>query len=359
MSHSKVAVISDVHANYQALQAVLAHADNQGVTDVWFLGDAVGYGPDPHRCLELLTKNVSHPNTCWVLGNHDKALCYPPNSVPTIVSSDMNNHVHMPIQLDPLRQHIGINPDNLTAFSINYEILEVYPGQRKFLLDRPEKSHTHRNYFLVHGGNRENTPTTTYIWDHINVCEEFLLSVYKITGQVLSDLKSAGLPGIILKQLAVLCNREIEGEHEFLTRLRQVVTGELTEEHRKIIQDKVFLVKQEKRENDPDLNIFFSGHTHKPACFRGSNNTEKITFKEQDLKTAQVMALNGKQVWFLNPGSVGQPRDGDPRASYMVLDTDERTIRLHRVEYNIQAVQKQMARLAMPENLISRLSRGQ
>ncbi len=127
MSHSKVAVISDVHANYQALQAVLAHADNQGVTDVWFLGDAVGYGPDPHRCLELLTKNVSHPNTCWVLGNHDKALCYPPNSVPTIVSSDMNNHVHMPIQLDPLRQHIGINPDNLTAFSINYEILEVSP----------------------------------------------------------------------------------------------------------------------------------------------------------------------------------------------------------------------------------------
>ena len=69
MPESKVAIISDVHSTYEALQSVISHADTEGVTEVWFLGDAVGYGPDPNGCVELLR---SMPHLC-IAGNHDWA----------------------------------------------------------------------------------------------------------------------------------------------------------------------------------------------------------------------------------------------------------------------------------------------
>ena len=60
----------------------------------------------------------------------------------------------------------------------------------------------------------------------------------------------------------------------------------------------------------------------------------------------------------VNPGSVGQPRDGDPRASYAVYDAEAMTIKLHRVEYEIATTQKLMAEAGLPRWLIERLSTG-
>ena len=85
---------------------------------------------------------------------------------------------------------------------------------------------------------------------------------------------------------------------------------------------------------------------------------DKIDFVEFDLKKETEIRLDEKHVWFLNPGSVGQPRDRDPRASYMILDRDSYTLHLHRVEYNIHATQKQMEDYGMPVNLIRRLNAG-
>jgi diadenosine tetraphosphatase ApaH/serine/threonine PP2A family protein phosphatase len=62
--------------------------------------------------------------------------------------------------------------------------------------------------------------------------------------------------------------------------------------------------------------------------------------------------------YMVNPGSVGQPRDRDPRAAYAVLDTDRGTLTAHRVEYDIAATQRQMALANLPEVLIARLPHG-
>ena len=62
--------------------------------------------------------------------------------------------------------------------------------------------------------------------------------------------------------------------------------------------------------------------------------------------------------WLLNPGSVGQPRDGDPRASYLVLDTATASIAWHRVAYDIEPVQAAMRAAGLPGFLVSRLSIG-
>lgn len=357
MSNNRVAIISDVHANYQALQAVLAHAHKQGVSEIWFLGDAVGYGPDPHRCLQLLEKEVVNRNA-WVLGNHDKVMRYSPNNKPYGDENGMNNNHHLRLQTDPIAQYIGTNTDNLAACKINHDILDVFSDSRDFLLSHPATSHIDDRFFLVHGGVRHGTPTTTYTYDRIHVYNEFWLPIYKITNKVLKKLKSTGLPGDLIKKLRVLKRQEIIGEHEFLDLLERTIEDKPAEEHIERIQKHAFLTTR-KRFKNPPLNIFFFGHTHHPACFKGTNRTIKMEFSAFHLEPGKEISLDDEQVWFLNPGSVGQPRDGDCRASYLVLDTKAGTVQLHRVEYNIRAVQKQMERLAMPVNLISRLSKGQ
>lgn len=356
MTDSKVAIISDVHANYQALRAVLSHAHSQGAADIWFLGDAVGYGPDPHRCLELLRKQVTNP-AAWIMGNHDEVMRYNPNNKPPNDEEGNNNHHYLRIQTDPITQHIGVGTDQLTAFRINYEILDAFTDSRDFLLSHPTTSHINHCFFLVHGGVRSGTPTTTYTTDRIDISNEFLLPIYKISAQVLKKLECKGIPDDIVKQLAALKNREIIGEQEFLELLEQTIGNKQAGEHKKTIQDNAFLTTR-RRFNDPDLNIFFFGHTHHPTCFKGANQSDRMEFLAQHFEPGKEIPLEDDKVWYLNPGSVGQPRDGDSRASYIVLDRKKQTVQLHRVEYNIRGVQKQMQRLDMPVNLISRLEKG-
>ena len=63
--------------------------------------------------------------------------------------------------------------------------------------------------------------------------------------------------------------------------------------------------------------------------------------------------------WLLNPGSVGQPRDGDPRAAYLMLDLQERVAEFHRVEYDVAGTQREIREAGLPEGLAARLELGQ
>jgi predicted phosphodiesterase len=98
----------------------------------------------------------------------------------------------------------------------------------------------------------------------------------------------------------------------------------------------------------------FYGHTHKPVIIRcgEDNNCVLSEFTEEN-----DVAMEGSRL-FVNPGSVGQPRDVDPRASYAVYDSETKTIRLIRVPYDIAAVQAKMLKNGLPSGLISRLSYG-
>ncbi len=95
------------------------------------------------------------------------------------------------------------------------------------------------------------------------------------------------------------------------------------------------------------------GHTHAPLAFKEEGNTcTSIT-----LSTGIGLVLGEKRM-IINPGGVGQPRDGDPRASYAIYESEGRMLRLYRVEYDIQSTQDKMVRSGLPMTLVSRLESG-
>ena len=95
------------------------------------------------------------------------------------------------------------------------------------------------------------------------------------------------------------------------------------------------------------------GHSHIPAAYK----QEGATCQTIHLMAGVGLVLH-KQRMIVNPGSVGQPRDGDPRASYAIYDSEGLMLRLYRVEYNIEATQNKMMRAHLPVHLITRLEQG-
>ena len=98
--------------------------------------------------------------------------------------------------------------------------------------------------------------------------------------------------------------------------------------------------------------LCFVGHTHVPEIFIREEDGRISNYNAGELE------FEVSKKYIINVGSVGQPRDGDPRASYGILDTDERRFRLNRVSYPIDTVQEKMVKVNLPEYLIERLSYG-
>jgi diadenosine tetraphosphatase ApaH/serine/threonine PP2A family protein phosphatase len=239
-------VLSDIHSNLEAFQAVL---DDAGPVDqVWCLGDVVGYGPDPNGCVELLR---SLPHLCTA-GNHDWA---------TLGKLDLRD----------------FNPDAREANLWNRQ--QLTPENLAYLEALPEKL-VDGQFTLIHGSPRFP------IWEYI---------IYASTAQ-------------------------------------------LSFEHF-------------------DTPFCFVGHTHTPVIFR--------LVKEGDAEKCKAMSpsLNGpialgSERMIINPGSVGQPRDGDPHASYVILDTNALTFEHRRVEYSVEKTQAMMMEHNMPLRLVLRLGYG-
>lgn len=100
--------------------------------------------------------------------------------------------------------------------------------------------------------------------------------------------------------------------------------------------------------------ICFAGHTHWPMLFKETGGD----LKPSHLFSEKKIALNENCRYLVNPGSVGQPRDGDPRASYLLFNRKDLTIKLKRVAYDIEKTQKKMRKLSLPQFLIRRLEFG-
>jgi diadenosine tetraphosphatase ApaH/serine/threonine PP2A family protein phosphatase len=96
--------------------------------------------------------------------------------------------------------------------------------------------------------------------------------------------------------------------------------------------------------------VCFHGHTHIPVMFERGKRVSRSHF-------TTVKVTTGTR-YFINVGSVGQPRDGDPRAAYCIYDIDERTIELRRVKYDIPRVQKKILDAGLPDRLAKRLQFG-
>lgn len=113
--------------------------------------------------------------------------------------------------------------------------------------------------------------------------------------------------------------------------------------------------------NATDIPLTFFGHTHFPSLFALHRNggLDLQCSADGSLPTDTWISLDSRSRYLINPGSVGQPRDGDPRAACAVFDADAYAIKFIRVRYDIAAVQEKMRRIRMPVFLIDRLSLGE
>ena len=238
----RVAVVSDIHGNLQALEAVLGSIDQDAPDAIWCLGDLVGYGPRPNRCCALVAERA---DVC-LIGNHDLAA------------------------LGRLDLEI-FSPD--AALTAEWTARELEPERRAFL-EGLEPKGEREGVGLFHASPRDP------VW-------EYVLS-----------------PGIAYAGLAAT-----------------------------------------------PQDIVLVGHSHVALAFRLSTTTLATAAEGTEVELA------GDR-WLLNPGSVGQPRDGDPRAAWLLLDLDSRRATFRRVAYDVAATQAEMRELELPEALAARLEHG-
>jgi predicted phosphodiesterase len=242
----RVAVLSDIHANIVALDAVL---DSLGSVDaVWHLGDVVGYGPAP----DDVVARLGAAGAIGVRGNHDAA---------AVGALDLD----------------WFNPDARAA--ISWTARTIGPSTTAWLASQPVER-TESDIALVHGSFRDPT------WEYIT------------HGPVARA------------SLAVLAER--------------------------------------------GLRHGLFGHTHLPSVFRDDDGRIE-SIRPGD---GSIFHLDERAA-LLNPGSVGQPRDGRPEAACLLLDTEAATATWRRVGYDIGAVQDAMRAAHLPERLAVRLAFGQ
>jgi predicted phosphodiesterase len=241
----RVAVISDIHGNLAALEAVLAAIDAEPPDELWCLGDLVGYGPKPNECTAIVQERAA---VC-LCGNHDLG-------------------VLGTIDLDEFSGDAG------TAALWTREVLA--DDARAFLAGLEPQGKA-SNVALFHGSARDP------VWEY-----------------VLSDEAAA-------------------------------TTLVLTEEQ-----------------------VVLVGHSH-VALQVGLRDT----LLEGGLAPNGTEVAFGSVRWLLNPGSVGQPRDGDPQAAYLVLDLDAGRASFRRVPYDVERTQTEMRAVGLPVLMAERLALGQ
>jgi predicted phosphodiesterase len=242
----RIAVLSDIHANYHALEAVLAAVDAERVDEVWCLGDTVGYGPRPNRCCTIVRERTA---VC-LAGNHDLAVT---GEIPL---GEFSRGASLAAQWT--REVIA--PENLAYLQT------LKPQGHEGIVG------------LYHASPRDP------VWEY-----------------VLSTL------------LAELCLDE--------------------QSHR----------------------VCLVGHSHVALSF--VRRQGELATGEPRRNGAQLDLAAGE--WLINPGSVGQPRDGDPRASWLLLDLDGLTASFLRTDYDVAGAAAAIRAARLPDSLAERLEYGQ
>jgi diadenosine tetraphosphatase ApaH/serine/threonine PP2A family protein phosphatase len=239
----KIAIVSDIHGNYDALEAVLEDIDQQGgVSKIYCLGDVIGYGALPNECTEKI-RDVAETS---VAGNHDFA------SVGKLSFEFFNTYA---------KKSAVWTKDTLSQENI------------KWLQDRDYASQVD-NFTLVHG-----TPFSPEMFHYISTLNDAKVSF--------EEMKS---------------------------------------------------------------EICFVGHSHVPIVFFDTNPISYVVKEEIKLST--------KEKTIVNVGSVGQPRDENPKSCYAIYDNEEATVKLIRVKYDIDAAYDKIIKAGLPEILAARLREG-
>jgi diadenosine tetraphosphatase ApaH/serine/threonine PP2A family protein phosphatase len=107
-----------------------------------------------------------------------------------------------------------------------------------------------------------------------------------------------------------------------------------------------------------ESRLAFFGHTHVQGGFIWNQSRVETILRTSSNETSQAMEIDAECAYMLNPGSVGQPRDGDPRAAYCVYDCETRRVTYHRVVYDVAAAQQKIHAAGLPTILADRLAVG-
>ncbi|HSI82020.1 MAG TPA: metallophosphoesterase family protein [Solirubrobacterales bacterium] len=247
----RLAIISDIHANLPALEAVLEDVTGAGIERIWCLGDVVGYGAEPDACATLVAERCE---LCLV-GNHDLAV------------------------LDAL---------DISSFSPAAAEAVLWTRERArpetiSFLEGLEPADTERDPAAYHASPRDP------VWEYV-----------------------------LWPEQAAEC-----------------------------------IAVQARR-------VSLIGHSHVALFFTLADEANKPAGEARGAQaTAGTRLELGRGRWLINPGSVGQPRDGDPRASWLELDTREWTGSYHRVAYDIDRAADAIVAAGLPEHLAGRLYIGQ
>jgi predicted phosphodiesterase len=240
----RIAVISDIHSNLHALEAVLTDIDAEAPDEIWCLGDVVGYGPRPNECADIVRERAA----VVLVGNHDLA------AIGKLDTADFGP---------------------LAAESAAWTG-QTLGEQQAAWLRTLEPSATRKGLELFHGSARDP------VWEY-------------------------------------------------------VLTEEVAYENLQVTTAPIVLV----------------GHSHLALAlsFDGDRLDGGLARGGTELDTSSAR-------WLINPGSVGQPRDGDPRAAWLLIDSPVGRAAFRRVPYPIEQTQAEMRAAGLPEDLAARLERG-
>lgn len=247
-------ILSDVHANVEALGAVLAHAARKKRDAVLFLGDAVGYGAAPNQVLERLRSLKGR--VVSVRGNHDR------------------------VTLDASKGAVFFNSHARRA--VEWAAGVLTPASRTFLKRLPVGPLSiDDDVAICHGSPADE--------------DEYLLTEMEAFGA-------------------------FRAGSAFVT---------------------------------------FFGHSHVPSVFELERQGDRASLSGYVLRGSRVtLDLHPSRRYLINPGSVGQPRDRDPRASYAMYDTQARRLTLFRVPYDVAAARRRILAAGLPAILGDRLLHG-
>jgi predicted phosphodiesterase len=242
-------ILSDIHANLIALDAVLEAAEGRWEKAVC-LGDVVGYGPDPNQSVD----RIRSLGAITIRGNHDKGVGDP------ALAGDFN-----PVARNVLRwTHDQLRAEN-----------------RKYIENLPKGPKSVGSFSIVHGAFCDE--------------DEYVFS-----------------PALALDGLL-----------------------------------------------ESPTPVAFFGHTHIQGGFTLHGAAAAVlSSRPAPGKMISPLTIEPGIKYLLNPGSVGQPRDGDPRAAFAIADLQHHLVEFWRVPYDIEAVQNRMAQAGLPEPLILRLTFG-
>lgn len=244
MSGKLIAVFGDVHANLEALEAVLADCRAAGVTDFLCTGDVVGYGACPRECLKLV-RDLGCP---VVKGNHDHYVA---------AHLDLSDfHPNAAAVVEWTRQQLD-DAELACLADLPFSVVRAGVGLVHGTMDAPERF--------------------GYVFDHLQAEANFLRQTVPLT---------------------------------------------------------------------------FHGHTHCPMIY------EKQLAGVYRIDPQDFHLPSGRK-YFVNVGSVGQPRDGDPRASYLLYDPAARMLRFRRIAYDIKSAQERILKAGLPQRLAQRLEVGE